>query len=230
MSRSRHTDPKAIRAARRLRAPREARGAGDPARRRTGGRTLKAMGIAARAPSRVHRAAATFPRIVAKRARSGFLHPASRGDIARALAMVGPEAAYGLRAIELAHAPPASPDALPPLGRFCAPGRILLFELPRPPWRFPARLSKETVESLERAGAVVVEYPRIGATIVEWPGDSLRDFMIVEVLLHEIGHHVLQHHKGKRNARIARTRDHEAFARAFAARYRPAWLRRDGRE
>ncbi len=171
-----------------------------------------------------------MPRIVARPARRGFLHPATRRDIARALALVGPEAAYGLRSIELVHAPPATSDGLPPLGRFCVPGRILLFEQPRPPWRVPVSLAAETVGILERSGAVVVEDARIGVTIVQWPGDSLRDFMIVEVLLHEIGHHVLQHHKGKRIARIARTRDHEAFARAFAARYRQAWLQRDGRE
>jgi hypothetical protein len=42
--------------------------------------------------------------------------------------------------------------------------------------------------------------------------------MLEEVLLHELGHHVLQYHKGKRLARIARTKDHETFAALFAKR------------
>jgi hypothetical protein len=49
--------------------------------------------------------------------------------------------------------------------------------------------------------------------------------MLFDVLLHEIGHHVLQHGKGKRLVRIARTRDHEAFATRFADLYRAAWSR-----
>lgn len=40
--------------------------------------------------------------------------------------------------------------------------------------------------------------------------------MLCEVLLHEMGHHLLQHHKAKRRVRIARTQDHEAAAERFA--------------
>jgi Zn-dependent peptidase ImmA (M78 family) len=46
------------------------------------------------------------------------------------------------------------------------------------------------------------------------------------VLLHEIGHHILQQHKGKRRPRIARTRDHEAFAARFAEKHRAKLLER----
>jgi Zn-dependent peptidase ImmA (M78 family) len=48
--------------------------------------------------------------------------------------------------------------------------------------------------------------------------------MLFDVLMHEVGHHLIQHHKGKRQARVARTRDHEAFADAFARRWREVWL------
>jgi hypothetical protein len=40
------------------------------------------------------------------------------------------------------------------------------------------------------------------------------------VLMHEVGHHLIQQYKGKRRARVARTRDHEAFADGFARRCR----------
>jgi Zn-dependent peptidase ImmA (M78 family) len=57
---------------------------------------------------------------------------------------------------------------------------------------------------------------------VDWPADTLRRFMLEEVLMHELGHHVLQHHKAKRLARIARTKDHETSATLFAIRQRLA--------
>ena len=59
---------------------------------------------------------------------------------------------------------------------------------------------------------------------MSWPGETLKEFMLLDVLLHEIGHHVLQHYKGKQRVRIARTRDHEAFASAFAERCRRRYL------
>jgi hypothetical protein len=42
----------------------------------------------------------------------------------------------------------------------------------------------------------------------------------VDVLLHELGHHVTQHRRGARAGRIARTRDHEAAAELVARRAR----------
>jgi len=132
------------------------------------------------------------------------------------LQAVGPAAWYGLRSVELGRTP-ADGDA-PPLvfGRYHAPGRIVLLEQPLPPWRLPALLPAGAARRLQRAGAVLTRLTAAGATLVDWPPDTLRRFMLEEILLHELGHHVLQHDKGKRPGRIARTRDHEAFARRFA--------------
>ncbi|MFC5001451.1 ImmA/IrrE family metallo-endopeptidase [Dactylosporangium cerinum] len=47
-----------------------------------------------------------------------------------------------------------------------------------------------------------------------------RDFMRFDVLLHELGHHVLQHRARKVGA-VQRTSDHERFAETFAARWKP---------
>ena len=65
----------------------------------------------------------------------------------------------------------------------------------------------------------------VGATLVDWPKDTLRRFMQEKVLLHELGHHVLQHHKGKRPVRVARTRDHESFAARFTEKHRLALMK-----
>jgi hypothetical protein len=129
---------------------------------------------------------------------------------------------YGVRSIEFVRAPASGGVSSLVFGRYEVPGRILLFEQPLPPWRLPGLLGNETLQRLEKAGAVVNLLPELGASLVDWPADTLRRFMLEEVLLHELGHHVLQHHKAKRQARVARTRDHEAFAALFAVRQRPA--------
>ena len=48
----------------------------------------------------------------------------------------------------------------------------------------------------------------------------LVNLMIFEGLLHEVGHHVMQHESRAGSRRIVRTKDHEAFANTFAARCR----------
>ena len=103
------------------------------------------------------------------------------------------------------------------------PGRIVLYDQPIPPWRLRGALAPDDAALLARAGAVLTVHQPGPTTVVEWPNNTLRDFMLVEVLLHEIGHHVLQHHKGKRAARIARTGDHEAFAQGFVETRRQRW-------
>lgn len=49
---------------------------------------------------------------------------------------------------------------------------------------------------------------------------ALRDFMRFDVLLHELGHHVLQHRARKVDS-VQRTSGHERFAETFASRWKP---------
>jgi hypothetical protein len=48
----------------------------------------------------------------------------------------------------------------------------------------------------------------------------LRDLIRCDVLLHELGHHVLQH-RARKVGNVQRRSDHERFARAFAAQWQP---------
>ena len=164
------------------------------------------------------------PRILIQKPSPSFCHPATRTDIRDLLRAIGPIALYGLRTVELICGPS---DGSLVFGRYEAPGRILLFHQPVAPWRLSGTLKRLEARRLKRAGAIVRPQPGAGATSVDWPADTLRQFMLEDVLLHELGHHVLQQHKGKRPVRIARTKDHEAFAARFAARQR---LRLNGRE
>jgi len=161
-------------------------------------------------------------------ARAGFVHPAARRDIEELLEFFGPPATYGLRSVELRHAvDPGGTCGGIPVARLHVPGRVVLYEQPRPPWVLRG-LSARALERLQRAGAVLDV--AAAATRVQWPDQTLRDFVLFDGLMHEIGHHLVQHHRGKRSLRVMRTADHERCAEAFSAACRLAWAGRSGRE
>ncbi len=160
------------------------------------------------------------PRVILRKPNPGFHHPAGKGEIIRFLDSIGPIALYGLRSVELARVPLMTGRGSLVFGRYEAPGRILLFEQAELPWRLPGILRPADTNRFKRFGATVTIQPAPQITAVEWPKDSLKRFMLEGVLLHELGHHVLQQYKGKRPVRTARTRDHEAAAERFASRQR----------
>jgi hypothetical protein len=216
MSRSKHTDPRLIRAMRRIHAPFESRSAGDLSIRRELGRMHKELEASPRQgdtakPRILHL------RIITRQPNSGFHHPVGKNEVLGFLKSLGSLAIYGLRIIELARRP--APNGMTSLvfGRYELLGKILLYEQPPSPWRLPGILKHADAGRLERSGAIITAQPGLRMTLVEWPDNSLKRFMLEEVLLHELGHHILQHHKGKRPVRIARTRDHEASAERFAS-------------
>ena len=224
MSRSKHTDPRAIRALRRLRAPFERRSANDLSLRRRLGKVAMESASGTRYANRD-----TQPRrlrVLIQAPRPGFHHPVSKRQILEFLGAVGPTALYGLRSIELVRQPNDQDYDHLRFGRYEAPGRILLLEQPKSPWRLPGLLKDKDMLIFKQAGALVSCMSDAQVTIVKWPKGALERFMLEEVLLHELGHHVFQHDKGKRLPRVARTSDHEATAARFAARQRPALFQR----
>ena len=165
-------------------------------------------------PRRVRAARrASLPVVRTRRPRSGRHHPASASDVRRALTAFGEQSYYGLDTIELVPAP-SEPNRLP-LGQFVAPGRILLFDQTRSPWRLGFGLDARDQDRFIEAGAEVE-----AEGVITWPRDTLKRFMLGYVLTHELGHHILQHERRLRNERAARTRDHEARAEAIAANLR----------
>ena len=218
MARSKHTDPRHIRAYRRIHAPFESRAAGDLRIRRKLGQMLPELNGTAR----LERAGSHTirPRIILRKTNPGFHHPAGKREIIRFLDSIGPIALYGLRSVELDRATVMTGRGSLVFGRYEAPGRILLFEQAELPWRLPGILRLADTNRFKRFGATVTIQPAPQITTVEWPQDSLKRFMLEGVLLHELGHHVLQQYKGKRLVRTARTRDHEAAAERFASRQR----------
>ncbi len=162
-------------------------------------------------------------RIRVNRPRPGFVHPLARRQIADALAFFGPLAGYGLKSVELHHAGDGDPG-VPILGRLRVPGTVILYEQRASPWTIAGRLSEESLRRLRDAGAIVEMRP--SSTVIDWPDESLAHFMLFDGLMHEVGHHLIQHHTGKRSARVMRTADHERAAERFAAACRAAWAAR----
>jgi hypothetical protein len=223
MSRSKHTDPRAIRARRRLAAPFQPRSAGDLRLRRERGQ--QESDAAAELSQATGKPELLRPRILIQTPNAGFYHPATKSEILEVLENIGPVVLYGLRSVELVRARAGKAGALI-FGGYESPGRVLLYEQATPPWRLPGMLRGNQARRFKRAGAIITTQRDTGTTLVDWPADSLKQYMLEEVLLHELGHHVLQH-EGKRPGRIARTRDHEVFAAQFVVRYKSqARLRR----
>jgi hypothetical protein len=245
VARSFHTDPLRIRAERRTRDPWTKRGAQDERRARAARRAMLGHGLvpvdavaprtgvdeprdAEPAPQPALHAAIepprpaqpppeppAPPRVEVQAPRPGHLHPATPGAVRARLAALGTRFFYGLTLVELAQ---GAPGRLV-FGRFSPVGQVRLFDVPAPPWRLPG-ISVDDALRLQRAGATVsLLEPHV---VVDWPGTTLRDFYLDEVLLHELGHHALQHFRGKRAPPRARTKDHEAFAQRFAASAREA--------
>src|SRR5207248_324560 len=165
--------PKAIRAARRLRGPREGRGVGDLSRRRELGRNRK-LAETELGRRKLEQNGQLRLRIVMRGSRPGFHHPADKQDVLEVLKAVGPIGFYGLRSIELARSPVNALISMPVFGRYYVPGRIILFEQPLPPWRLSGLLKGDVARRLERAGAVVTRLTDVGATVVHWPHSTLR--------------------------------------------------------
>ena len=110
------------------------------------------------------------------------------------------------------------------MGHLEASGHIRIFEQPQPPWHISGIIGEQDVRKFRRSGADVEYRESPKATIINWPEDTLREFILLDVFVHEVGHHILQHNKGKRLQRIARTRDHESYAAELVEKCRKDWV------
>lgn len=226
MGRSVHTRPKRILAFQRQRAPYDRRGVAALSRRYRGLRIAKEHGavdvVVRSSGGSVDQV--LVPRVMITRAPSGWFYPVDREEIVQILGFFGPEVTYGLRMIRLI--PPSRYSNLLRFGSLLVPGEIRLFALHPPPWTLPGVLSDEAARRLSAAGAVMESVGDGPQTSVEWPNDTLHDFVLFDVLMHEVGHHIVQQYTGKRSGRVLRTKDHEAFADRFAQRCREEYAAR----
>lgn len=204
-------------APRRVAALFASRAVGNPSDAHANLRQLKHMGVVGEPPSASPTGVVRSVRVQASRPRPGYHHPASVAAVSAFLATLGPEWTYGVRTVRLVQAPPAG-TALR-FGELRVPGEVLLFEQPATPWRLPRTLAAADRQRLESAGALVEADAGGLTTLVGWPGETLSDFMLCDVLAHELAHHRQQQYAGKRPVRVRRTRDHEALAHLQVRRF-----------
>ncbi len=232
MARSKHTRPQSIIAADRVRDPSGKRGKDDLSGQRILARMFKELGLLtdlSKQPAEIE-SRCKLPRIRVTRPRNGFIHPANKTQIQSVLRYFGELSWYGVNEICLVQSQlPQDADKLL-LGGLSVPGKVLLYEQPKPPWFLSGKLPADQLRLIESAGGTV-EVSSDGARCkINWTEDELANFMLFEVLMHEIGHHIVQHFKGKREAQVLRKKDHEALAETFARRCREEYLRGSVRE
>lgn len=223
LSRSKHTRPAHIIAAERVRTPRGKRDEQNVAARQMV-RILKEFGIELCEPanrSTTETGPTIFPRITVQRTHKGYLHPADKRDITRLLEQFGELAWYGVREICLVQNSELQSDKFK-FGALSVPGKILLYEQPEPPWICSGLPNNSDL--LNAAGAVITTSTDGSRSMIDWTLDDLRDFMLFDVLMHEIGHHLVQQFTGKRQAQVLRSKDHESVAANFARRCREQYV------
>lgn len=223
-----------------MRAPQASRRAGDRSTARRVGKLLKELGIPDSAPPTARSdnskdettqgawASVLFPRITVQRARKGYQHAAGKKDIEAMLKFFGERTFYGIKEIRLSQLPQSGRRDGRLFARLYVPGKIVVYEQALSPWHVTGKLSPEDRCALERAGAEVQISDDGLRAMVYWDNESLRDFMLFDVLMHEIGHHLIQHFRGKRSAQVMRSRDHEQAASLFAIKCRALYVSSQG--
>jgi hypothetical protein len=159
-----------------------------------------------------HASGATFVLpIRVQRPASGCIHPLRAKDFREWIEITGYAPFYGLKSIRLRHECGLHRTGLM-FAEYIVPGEIHLYAVPASPWRLPFLLPDDDRKVFTRHGARIGINAGLRRTVVEWPNASLRDFYLIEVLAHELGHHLLQHNVSKRTAQVRRRGDHERFA------------------
>ncbi len=156
-------------------------------------------------------------RILAQKALPHLVSPLHPREIRAFLHCLGPSAIYGLRMIRLRQECLLNSSGIV-FAEYVVPGEICLYAVPASPWQFAFVPSRSDCEAFTRHGANVHVDESRRQTTVYWTPTDLKSYLLYEVLAHEIGHHVLQHNKGKRQAQIRRRFDHEACADLYSRR------------
>lgn len=161
-----------------------------------------------------------LPRVVALRPRRGDAHPLDGPQVRRLLGRLPLEQLYGIERVELR-------ARIGGVGRPFAEYRrderaVVLFSLPVDEWWLPRDFDAGPLRLARYQARVHAE--RSG-TLVQWRSPaSLALWFWIEVLAHEIGHHVRNQY-GRRYPRFARLRDEESVADLHSRRAWAALLR-----
>ena len=154
----------------------------------------------------------------------GMLHGVSCRQIHDFLDRLGPAARYGLKSIQCRQESAIRTEGIV-FAEYIIGGELRLYSLPVSPWLLPFLLHAADRDVFQRYGAQIAEDEERERTIVRWSAPGLTKYCLLEVLAHEIGHHLLQYHHGKRPAPICRRADHEKRADLQSRRVKQSDIR-----
>ena len=147
----------------------------------------------------------------------GLCHAVTPREIRSFLIRLGHASYYRLRAINIRRECGFRPTGIV-FAEYAVPDEIQLFALPQLPWSLPFLLSVVDFNLFESYGAsLVVDHVR-EYTVITWSPSGLQQFVLCEVLAHELGHHLLQTRKSQGSRSRYRTSDHEKRAGLYAMR------------
>jgi hypothetical protein len=160
------------------------------------------------------------PRVIERKPRRGDAHPLSSAQVRRILARVPAEQHHGLQRIELR---PRTTSVGKPFAEYRRDERIIvLYSLPADGWWLPSDFDLVPLR-LDRYQARVSS-DDTGSNISWRSPSQLALWFWVEVLAHELGHHMRNQYR-RSYPRFARLRDEESVADLHSRRAWAALLR-----
>ncbi len=170
-----------------------------------------------------------LPRIIVSPLLPPHVHPLGRRDVQLALAVLPVQSTAGLRSVSLlGHRTLA--DGTHVLASYRHDGFLRLHAVPAPPWTLPSP-DPRLLEELGQYGARV-ESEAAGHCRVSWPGESLRLFFVMAVLLPGVARHRRERdglHEPEPNVRCLAARDEAWWVSEESLRQWSALLRERGR-
>lgn len=126
------------------------------------------------------------PRVIVAPPEEQLRHPLSKRDVQLVLSVLPPQSTAGLRSVSLLGAR-TRPDGAPVYASYRHAGFLRLHAVPPSPWSLPA-LPLHAAGEFRQYGALI-EMLSDGGSRVTWPGDALRLFFTLGVMLPGVVRH-----------------------------------------
>jgi hypothetical protein len=152
------------------------------------------------------------PRVIVTPLEEPLQHPLSKRDVQLILSVLPPQATAGLRSVSLLDAR-TRPDGAPVFASYRHAGFLRLHAVSSLPWLIPALPSHAAVEF--RQYGALVELLSDGGSRVAWPGDALRLYFTLGVMLPGVARHRRERDDGV---------ELEGDVRWLGARAEPWWV------
>lgn len=126
------------------------------------------------------------PRVIVTPVEETLQHPLSKRDVQLILSVLPAHSTTGLRSVSLLGSR-RRPDGAPVFASYRHPGFLRLHAVPQSPWLMPPLPSHTAVEF--RQFGALIEMLSDGGSRVVWPGDALRLYYTLGVMLPGVARH-----------------------------------------